>query len=112
MVSSTAWRAGESAAPGVSVVTTGSGIADRSGAALCCGAAGVREGVVRTELLISGMRDNACRERVADALRRVEGVVDVSVSLLRARAIVLHTASCDKEWLVRAVSAAGYQSTL
>lgn len=112
MVSSTAWRAGESSAPGVSVLVTGIGIVDRSGSAFDRGAAGVREGVVRTELLISGMRDNACRERVAEALRRVEGVVDVSVSLLRARAIVLHTASCDREWLVRAVSGAGYQATL
>ncbi|GEM_PF-2031549 len=92
-------------------MATGSGIADRNGSALGLGAAGVRDGVVRTELLISGMRDNACRERVAEALRRVEGVVDVSVSLLRARAIVLHTASCDKEWLVRAVGNAGYQAT-
>lgn len=112
MVSSTAWRAGEPAAPGVSVVTTGIGIADRNGSAFGRGAAGVREDVVRTELLISGMRDNACRERVAEALRRVEGVVDVSVSLLRARAIVLHTAACHSEWLVRAVLDAGYQATL
>ena len=72
----------------------------------------MRGELIRTELLISGMRDNACRERVAEALRRVEGVVDVSVSLLRARAVVLHTGSCGRQWLVKAVGSAGYQATV
>lgn len=62
-------------------------------------------------MLIMGMRDNACRERVSSALGRIKGVTDVSVSLIRARAIVTHEAPCDELQLVRAVVKAGYGAT-
>jgi copper chaperone CopZ len=65
-------------------------------------------GVKRTVLAISGMRGNSCRERVAEALGRVEGVLDVTVSLVRARAEVVHLTGCCPEELVRAVIGVGY----
>lgn len=70
------------------------------------------EGSMRTVLAISGMRDNDCRERVCRALGRVNGVKDVSVSLIRARAVVEHHQPCDPAELVRAVTGAGYGATL
>ncbi len=76
------------------------------------GVRGVDRGAFATVLAISGMRDNACRERVAEALARVDGAVDVSVSLIRARAIVVHGAACPPDALVRAVGDAGYHAAL
>lgn len=71
-----------------------------------------KQGAARTVLLISGMRDNTCRERIAEALGRVEGVLDVGVSMVRGRAVVAHDAPCSPQELVRAVEAAGYGATL
>ena len=65
-----------------------------------------------TVLVIMGMRDNLCRERVADALGRVDGVKDVTVSLMRGRAIVEHEPSCEPAQLVWAVVNAGYGAAL
>lgn len=63
---------------------------------------------MRTELLIYGMRANACRERVAEALRAIEGVGDVDVNLYRARAVVVHDALCTPARLAAAVTRAGF----
>jgi cation transport ATPase len=63
-------------------------------------------------LLIMGMRDNACRERIAAALEAVAGVVDVDVNLHRARAAIVHEAHCAPAELVRSVIQAGYAVTL
>lgn len=63
---------------------------------------------VRTTLLVTGMRDNTCRERVAAALEAVAGVREVDVNLFRARATVVHTAACGPADLIRALVAAGY----
>jgi copper chaperone CopZ len=56
------------------------------------------------------MRDNSCRERVSDALGGVDGVQDVSVSLLRAMAIVEHAPTCGVAELITAVEMAGYRA--
>lgn len=63
-------------------------------------------------LLLIGMRSNSCRERVVEVLRRVNGVKDVSVSLIRARAIVLCGPSCGATDLLEAVKKAGYRATV
>lgn len=62
----------------------------------------------RAVLAVFGMRNNSCRESVAEALGRVEGATDVSVSLIRARAIVMYVPPCDTAALIRAVEGAGY----
>ena len=66
----------------------------------------------RTELLVVGMRDNAGRERVSEALERVSGVVEVGVSLIRARAVVVHERWCEAVDLVRAVVGAGFEASV
>ena len=58
-------------------------------------------------MLVSGMRDNACRERIAELLETVPGVREVSVNLYRARAIVVHEAGCDPNRLVQAIEKTG-----
>lgn len=68
--------------------------------------------VPRTLLLIVGMRDNRCRERVAEALEKVIGVKDVHVNLYRARAEINHDAQCGAEDLIAAVTRAGYGASL
>jgi copper chaperone CopZ len=65
-----------------------------------------------TVLVIVGMRDNGCRERIADALGRVDGVEDVTVSLIRCSATVIHDGACDPAALARAVRQAGYEATV
>jgi len=62
----------------------------------------------RAVLSIGGMRNNSCRESLADALMKVEGVKDVIVSLFRARAIVSYGPPCDLGALVEAVKGAGF----
>lgn len=69
-------------------------------------------GAKKAVLNVSGMRDNACRERVLAALARVRGVKDVSVSLIRARAVIVYDAPCATAELVRAVKSAGYGALL
>lgn len=66
----------------------------------------------RTVLVITGMRDNSCRERIADVLGQIKGVRDVAVSLFRARAVVEHEPTCEASELVRAVEGAGYSVKL
>lgn len=66
------------------------------------------EGTSKTVLWIVGMRDNLCRERVTEALGRAAGVREVQVSLIRARAVVVHGAACDAAMLIREVEKAGY----
>lgn len=58
--------------------------------------------------MITGMRDNSCREQVVESLERLEGVLEVSVSLVRAQAIVTHDPGCTPSMLRRAVEAAGF----
>ena len=64
-----------------------------------------------TTVTIAGMRSYACCEAVSSALNRVQGVRDVSVSLLQGRATVLHEGS-DPGALKAAVASAGYAGTL
>lgn len=72
----------------------------------------MQPGVTRIELLLTGMRSNSCREAIAEALKRVNGVRDVAVSLMRARAVVLCEPTCRTVELIKAVKAAGYGATL
>ena len=58
------------------------------------------------------MRDNRAREKVADQLERVSGVIQVDVNLYRAQAVIMHSPSCVPSDLVRAVVNAGYLAVL
>lgn len=69
-------------------------------------------GAKKAVLEISGMRANSCRERLAEVLGRVNGVQDVNVSLIRARAVVVYTSPCEPVEIVRAVQRAGYGAAL
>lgn len=66
----------------------------------------------QTSILIGGMRDNRCRERLTEALERVIGVRHAEVSLYRGRAIVSHDARCTLSSLLRAIEEAGYSAKL
>lgn len=79
---------------------------------LVCKGLLVHEGFVRTVLVVMGMRDNACRERISEVLGQVKGVTSVSVSLIRARATIDHEQSCKPAELVWAVLKAGYGAAL
>ena len=68
-------------------------------------------GASQIMLLITGMRNNSCRERIAEVLGRVKGVKDVNVNLIRARAVVECVPPCTGERLVNAVMSAGYGAT-
>lgn len=68
-------------------------------------------GAKRTVLKVMGMKGNLCRERVLEAIGRVAGVIEVSVSLIRARAEVIHGPACEPEALVRAVESAGFSAS-
>jgi copper chaperone CopZ len=80
-----------------------------AGEGVCSVTQGAR---VTTVLVILGMRGNGCRERVADALARVDGVEDVSVSLIRCSATVVHGRNCDPAALLRSVERAGYRASV
>jgi copper chaperone CopZ len=64
-----------------------------------------------TVLLIAGMRDNRCRERIAAILSGLAGVKETFVNLHRASATVAHDPACDPMTLARAVAVAGYRAT-
>jgi copper chaperone CopZ len=68
--------------------------------------------VTRTVLIIMGMRDNACRERIAKLLAAIDGVQEVDINLHRARARVLHTPPCQPADLVWSIVQAGYGASL
>lgn len=63
-------------------------------------------------LLISGMRENACRVKVEEALSRIAGVIDVGVSLMRAGGVVEYQTPCTEGELLRAVERAGFTATV
>ena len=63
-------------------------------------------------MTVIGMQDNASRERVVDGLWRVDGGRDVSGSLVRARAVIVHSWDCPPEHLRRAVRDAGFDAAV
>ena len=62
----------------------------------------------KTVLAIVGMRNNECRERIAEALARVSGVRTADVNLFRASATVIHDPTCNSDDLARVVMELGY----
>ena len=68
----------------------------------------MQSGATRILLLLTGMRNNSCREQIEDVLRQVKGVKEVNVSLIRARAIVECSPPCTTADLIQAVSMVGY----
>ena len=66
----------------------------------------------KTSLLITGMRDNASREVVLDALQSVDGVREVHVNLYRASATVIHEPACAPAALAAAVARAGFGASV
>jgi copper chaperone CopZ len=72
----------------------------------------VDEELTWTVLVIIGMRDNTCRERISHLLGQVKGVTSVNVGLIRARAVIEHEPTCQPAELVWAVVEAGYGTAL
>lgn len=70
------------------------------------------EGLQHTVLLITGMRGNMCREKVAAALQAIPGVRSVDVSLFRARATIVHDRRCDVSHLFRTTLNTGYNASV
>lgn len=68
----------------------------------------VTHGMTRTVLMIAGMHDHHCREKIEAALEAVAGVKDVCVNLYRAQAVVFHERWCKAEGLARIVTDCGY----
>lgn len=66
----------------------------------------------RTLLLITGMRDNGCREIVTQALEILRGVSDVEVNLYRARAAIVHDSKVLPSELIEAVERVGYAASI
>lgn len=69
-------------------------------------------GTTTTVLMITGMRDNACRETIVEAIESITGVKDVDVNLYRSRATIVHEPPCVAAELVRTVERAGYAAEL
>lgn len=67
---------------------------------------------MKATLLISGMRDNRCRERVLTALEAITGVERAAVNLFRARAVVRYALPCTPPQLIDAVLRAGCDAVL
>ncbi|MCC6428953.1 MAG: cation transporter [Phycisphaerales bacterium] len=62
-------------------------------------------------MLITGMKDTRCRQKITDALEAVAGVLDVNVNLFRANATVCHAQTCSPDRLIAAVARVGYEAT-
>lgn len=69
-------------------------------------------GATTTVLMVAGMRDNACRQKIAESLESIVGVKDVDVNLYRSRATIVHEPPCVATDLVRAIERAGYAAEL
>jgi cation transport ATPase len=65
-------------------------------------------GTITTVLMIAGMRDNACRQKVAEAIESIAGVKDVNVNLYRARATIVHEPPCAQSMLMQTIEESGY----
>ena len=61
-----------------------------------------------TVLMIAGMRDNACRQKIAAAIESIAGVKDVNVNLYRARATIIHEPPCVESELMQTIEECGY----
>lgn len=60
------------------------------------------------EFLVLGVSSEECTERVASALRAVEGVRDVQVSRIASKARVWYERPCTPAMLAWAILRAGY----
>lgn len=64
-----------------------------------------------TRFRVTGMDCAACSQKVEAAARRVDGVTDVTVSVMSETMLVRHEGTLDKDEVSRRVSAAGYGAT-
>lgn len=74
--------------------------------------AGYRVAQQEVTLAIAGMTCASCVGRVEKALRKIDGVLDVSVNLATDQARVQFIGGVDSAGLIRAVEQAGYAATL
>jgi copper chaperone CopZ len=65
---------------------------------------------MRTTLTIDGMRCAGCADNVERALKRIDGVEDVQVSLEQKRAIITHTSQIGAAALAKVVTDIGYKA--
>ena len=62
-------------------------------------------------LSIRGMHCASCVQKVENALKEVEGVVDVSVNLMTGKAVVNALPDTSKQALIKAVKSIGYEAS-
>src|SRR6476660_3989674 len=65
----------------------------------------------RTRYQVSGMDCASCAAKIDTAVRRIEGVEDVTVSVSNQSMSVVHQKSVPTEAIVRQISKLGYQVT-
>jgi copper chaperone CopZ len=76
------------------------------------GVSTVPPGRMKTTLVIMGMRDSGCRERIVEALEMIAGVNEVDVNLYRAQATIIYEQPCSPDQLVAVVCRVGYGASL
>lgn len=68
------------------------------------------EATIQTRFRVDGMDCASCATKIDTATRRVEGVEDVSVSVVAGTMTVKHAPSADLEQIVRKVTSLGYKA--
>lgn len=68
--------------------------------------------IFKTELAISGMTCTSCVNSITNSLRKLNGVADVSVSLLTEKAIVIHDESLPIDLLTSTIEDIGFDTTV
>jgi periplasmic mercuric ion binding protein len=71
-----------------------------------------RAGEATTTLVIDGMHCAVCAPAVTKALKQVDGVRAVDVSVSEKRAVVVADESVQSEMLIAAVAKAGFSATV
>ncbi|MBO4572405.1 MAG: cadmium-translocating P-type ATPase [Clostridia bacterium] len=67
--------------------------------------------MLKEKFSVTGMSCSACVARVERSVSRLEGVTEVTVSLLTNEMSVTFAAPCTEEAIINAVTAAGYKAT-
>lgn len=69
-------------------------------------------GDMTTKLMVQGMTCSACQSAVSKALKQVNGVREVQVSLADKQALVVADESVKTDSLIAAVSKVGFSATV
>lgn len=66
--------------------------------------------MIELTIEVKGMRCGMCESHVNDVVRRVDGVKKVSSSHLKNKTVVIAEDDVDRESIVRAIAAQGYET--